>query len=214
MGNTNRRTKDSPLTTWKLAQYTSLNREQLLDLRDFCLQQPPHQQDTGEKEGEGLSSVVSDKNGHKKKSELPDDEVRFLSQARLKDCLQAACIKTDPDGEIICDLHTMWHADETYQIPTMDFLIGLCPLACEPGCTARTFFQFVMEFLDVQDRRRVAPKDLFRVLESKSPNTLFTLYDGQMCFQNSLRSCGFSYNFFNVLSSNNERSEQDAAIFR
>ncbi|KAL7572231.1 hypothetical protein ACA910_011761 [Epithemia clementina (nom. ined.)] len=70
----------------------------------------------------------------------------------------------------------MWDENDSDDIPTMAFLISLCPLACDSAYTSRTFFQFVMEFHDVQETRRLSPMDLIMILESLN-KTIFFLGD-------------------------------------
>ena len=186
MGNTGSASRESSLTTWAMAQYTSLNREQLMDLRDACFheqkakrkrrwrrKQNPFENKENEEES-SMTSIESDKSS--RTSDNKEDSVHVLSRARLKQCLETAGIQPTPDREIICDLHTMWDEHDTDEIPTMAFLVSLCPLACHPTHTSRMFFQFVMDFHDRKETRRLSPCDLMTILESKfaSSETQYT----------------------------------------
>jgi len=90
-----------------------------------------------------------------------------LTRLQLRQCLEKTGVSFAPDGEIILDLFTMWDVNHLDQVPQVPFLLSLCPLACQPEETLRSFLRFVLEFQDVEKTGFIVEKDLIQVLESK-----------------------------------------------
>uniref|UniRef100_A0A7S2YNV2 EF-hand domain-containing protein n=1 Tax=Entomoneis paludosa TaxID=265537 RepID=A0A7S2YNV2_9STRA len=89
-----------------------------------------------------------------------------LTRLQLRQCLEKTGVSFAPDGEIILDLFTMWDVNHLDQVPQVPFLLSLCPLACQPEETLRSFLRFVLEFQDVEKTGFIVEKDLIQVLET------------------------------------------------